>query len=123
MIDECCLPKQVDKVKIDNIKSFKSPQELGERVLSVEKDKDGYMDGRIVSVSDGLSRGGVPYYSVDYIVESTRGKNHYTAKAAIADHKLYVLTVQIKDADYTQSRDDIDYVLQSLDIHSDTSKG
>lgn len=109
----------MDKVKIDNIKSFKSPSELGDRVLNVEKDKDGFIDGKvnrveeefIVKENDPTS---FPVYKVDYSVESTRGKNHYVAKATVVDKKLFVLTVQIKEADYEDYKTSIGKVVDSL---------
>ena len=105
-------------MKIDNIKNFKSPGELGDRVLNVEKDKDGFIEGNVNRVEEGrlASQPEVPFYVVDYSVESTRGKNHYVAKAAVADKKLYVLTVQIKEVDNEEYKSSLDDVVNSLDI-------
>ena len=60
--------------------------------------------------------GGLPYYTFDYVVESTRGFNHFVAKAAVTGQRLYVLTVQIKEGDYTQYQDLVQGIAQSFTV-------
>jgi hypothetical protein len=37
-------------------------------------------------------------YNIEYKVETTRGSNHYLARCTIFHKKLYVLTIQCKEA-------------------------
>ena len=65
-----------------------------------------------VCQEEGVSGG--PYYAFDYVVESTRGYNHYVARAAVAAQRLYVLTVQIKEKDYPTQKDAIAAIAHSF---------
>jgi len=49
-------------------------------------------------------------------VESTRGFNHFVAKAAVKAQRLYVLTVQIKEKDYAANSDTITSIVDSFII-------
>ena len=60
--------------------------------------------------------GGMPYYIFDYLVESTRGFNHYIAKAAVKAQRLFVLTVQIKEKDYQANTKTISGIIDSFAV-------
>ncbi|CAM9320647.1 unnamed protein product, partial [Phaeothamnion confervicola] len=101
----------VDPIKIDALSRFGTPEEVGERVVAVERAKDGTLEVRLVSAAagdagaaaDGGGGGGdggaVPAYTLEYAVDSTRGKNRFVAKVAVRGGRLYVCTGQAKEAD------------------------
>ena len=73
------------------------------------------MEGKILKATEAVI-GSSPSYNIDYVVESTRGKNHYSVKAAIKDKKLFVFTVQAKDADFPSLEEKISTIMESLVI-------
>jgi hypothetical protein len=105
-------------VKINSIRDFVNVKQLAERVLAVEKAKEGFIDGRIisaresiVSTNDGAT---VPAFDLEYMVESTRGKNHFQSRATIAQRLLYVLTAQSKEDTNSSLDEGIKSILQSF---------
>lgn len=71
---------------------------MGKRIVAVEAKKEGVFNVNLVSTSS-ISEDDLEYYLFDYIVESSRGFNHYLAKAAVQNNKLFVFTAQIKEQD------------------------
>lgn len=95
----------VDKVKISNIKEFSTPAGLAERVVKVEKAKDGVFEANVVTAKESarpvsVADPSIPAYEIEYTVDSSRGQNHYLVKATVIDSKLYVFTVQSKEASF-----------------------
>ena len=101
----------VDRVKVDTIKDiFKEPLLLANKVTQVEKSKEGVFDVTILNTkeesvklasSPDSSQTTPPVsYIVEYKIDSSRGQNHYLVKSTIINKKLYVATVQTKDADW-----------------------
>lgn len=103
----------VDRVKIDDIRQFATPDELGKRVLDVEIKKDGdwYMIDPITLEKD-LRRTRVvkttelqsPFlsYLLDYEVDSSRGFKHYLVKTVVENKKLYVFTIQCEQDSFSK---------------------
>lgn len=56
------------------------------------------------------------YYTFDYQVESTRGRNRFLAKAAIHNKKLVVFTVQLPIAAYEANQAVADRMLASFQV-------
>ena len=101
----------VDRVKVNTIKDiFKEPLLLANKVTQVEKSKEGVFDVtilntnedtvKLVSSPDSTQTTPPVAYIVEYKIDSSRGKNHYLVKSTIVNKKLYVATVQTKDADW-----------------------
>jgi hypothetical protein len=95
---------KVDKVKINSIREFTSPEQLGGKVLDVEikKDADWYAieprKTRMLEAKEMIT----PQlsYFLNYQVDSSRGFKHYLVKTAVNDHKLYIFTIQCDENDY-----------------------
>lgn len=114
-------------MKINSIKQFSSPSDLAKRVIEVERSKEGFMDGEVLSarasevpamvvvsyssdgtgnvsdMSDGGSTG-IDAYDLEYQVESTRGLNHYNVRTTILNKNLFVFTVQYRQEDTERMR-------------------
>ena len=97
----------VDRVKVDTIKDiFKEPLLLANKVTQVEKSKEGVFDVTILNTKEDTVKLASPdstppvSYIVEYKIDSSRGQNHYLVKSTIINKKLYVATVQTKDADW-----------------------
>lgn len=94
----------VDPVKINNVREFTSPMGLAERVLAVERSKEGFIDGAILSAKETVIKlnddNVIPVYDLDYRVETPRGLNHFIVRSTIYQKRLYVFTVQCKEDMY-----------------------
>lgn len=106
----------IDKVKILQLKEFATPKELGDKVLNVEKSKEGFIDGSVIQAIEETQKNNI-YYTIDYVAESTRGKNHYLVKASVVDRELYVFTVQCKEADYVNLADEARGMINSFVVN------
>lgn len=106
----------VDQVKINSIDKIGSPQEVGNKVVNLELNKDGVTSAELLA-SSSEDRNGLTYYRVDYVVDSSRGAKHYMAKATITAQQLYVFTAQSKVADFDgDTETTLEQIVQSFDV-------
>lgn len=89
----------VDAVKIGKIDEFGTPNDVGLKVVAVEKKKDSVMSAALIS-TETVTYAGLTYYVIEYTVESGRGLKKYLAKATITGGNLYVITAQAKVDDF-----------------------
>lgn len=85
----------VDSVKIESIDKFGTPEIVGKKVVAVETKKDNVTSASVIA-ADSVTDGGLTYYIIDYVVDSSRGEKRYLAKATITGGQLYVFTAQAK---------------------------
>lgn len=102
----------VDPVKIDSLEAFGTPEEVADRVLTVEEGRDGVLDVQLRSLA--ADAGKPSYYTIEYFVESTRGKKVYLCKYCIAQKRLYVLQTQAKVVDYDDAASDVQQQLRAI---------
>lgn len=100
---------QVDPVRIERIEQTGTPAEVGGRIVNLEGKKEGVQK---VELLDSAQEGN--YYTFDYRVESTRGKNRFLAKAVINAQKLVVFTVQVPIPAYEPNQPIINHMLASF---------
>ena len=105
----------VDPVRLQSLEGFGSPDFVGERVVNVEKGRDGVLSAELKSAVKAEA-GGVTYYDIDYVNESKRGNNHYATRVAIRDGKLYTLEVRTKIADYAELEAEVRAIVSSFRI-------
>ena len=105
----------VDPVKLESLESFGTPDFVGNRIVTVEKGRDGVTGAELKQASKVVV-GGVTYYDIDYVNESKRGNNHYAARVGIQEGKLYVLTVQTKIKDFDEIEGEVRAVVDSFRI-------
>mmetsp|Transcript_19979 Transcript_19979/g.33464 ORF Transcript_19979/g.33464 Transcript_19979/m.33464 type:complete len:238 (+) Transcript_19979:74-787(+) len=127
----------VDPVKINNIKEFTSPSGLAEKVVNVEKAKEGVFETEVlgsketvvprllsdnrdtvISTENSAMQEPLFAYDIEYKVDSSRGLNHYVVRSAVGNKKLYVFTAQCKEASYPEVKDVTRQILDSLVIGS-----
>lgn len=105
----------MDRVKIDNILQFASPEELGAKVVAVERAKDGVLDAQLLRAVEAAPMSeGAPAYELEYAVQSTRGNNHFGVRTSIVDRRLYVFTVQCSEERYPLVKGDFGAILESI---------
>lgn len=105
----------VDPVKLESLEAFGTPLFVGERVVGVERKKDGVLSAELLSSGSEI-RGGITYYDIAYTNESTHGNNHYLSRIAIRDEKLVVFTVQSKNADYDELANEMASIAKSFSL-------
>lgn len=107
----------VDPVKIDSLSQFGTPKEVGKKVMGVERAKDGVLSAKLLAVGQADYEG-VPYYTIEYESESTRGNKHFIACVAINKKKLYVLTAQAKIDSFPKEEQNLRRVVASFRLTS-----
>ena len=109
---------KVDRVKISSIQDFASPSGVGEKVVAVERAKEGVFDAKLLASSASRTpmNEKFPAYDLEYNVESQRGNNHFVVKTSVIDQKLYVFTVQCREEDFPLLKDEMLTVLDSVAV-------
>ena len=103
---------------INGIKEvYSSAQSLADKLMEIERNKDGHIASSIVSASEKQLFGSSPpsssvsesssdprevvAYDIEYVVESTRGLNHYKTRTFVDRGKVFVFTIQCKEKMFT----------------------
>lgn len=95
----------VDPVKLASLESFGDPAFVADKIIGVERKKDGVLSADLLGSSADKDTAGKTYYEVEYASENVHsGLNHYISRIAIQDEKLYVFTAQSKEKDYSPER-------------------
>jgi hypothetical protein len=91
-------------------------------VLAVEAKRDGVLASNMLAVSTQPASIDDPsvYYIFEYTVDSTRGNNHFLVKVAVANGRLYVMTVQAKQQDFEELRSSITSIVRSFTVRLNT---
>ena len=125
---------------------FRSPDDLSKKLVEVERSKDGVFEVSVISASensvsvvsspssssinspsissslkemteiDSSSTNTIPAYTIDYVVESSRGTNHYVAKSVVFNRRLFVATAQSKKDDFDLVKPEITSILDSFHL-------
>jgi hypothetical protein len=108
----------VDRVKVKSVRDFGTVEQLAQRVINVEKAKEGVFEADVVSQSEATvsAAEGFPVYDLEYKIESSRGRKHFLVKSTIVDNKLYVFTVQMAEDGFGALEKDAHAILNSFKI-------
>lgn len=108
----------VDPVKISSVREFATPQGLAERVVSVEKSKEGVFEANVISASESQTpvTQSVPAYVIEYNIDSSRGQNHYLVKTTVINSRLYVFTAQAKEDSFPSLAKSLAEVVESFRV-------
>lgn len=101
---------------ISSIKAvYKSAPLLAEKLMDIERNKDGHISSRVLGVAEVPfgAAAEAPAYDIEYVVESTRGLNHFKTRTFVEAGKVFVFTVQCKEVMFNDLRADIDSVFAS----------
>ncbi|KAA8497690.1 PsbP domain-containing protein 2, chloroplastic [Porphyridium purpureum] len=105
----------VDPVKINSVKEFGTPEALGEKVIELERRKDGVSSATLLSSSQ-KNAGDLDYYYIEYEVASSRGHKRFLAVATITGKQLYVLTAQCVADAFAQNERTMRAIVDSLRV-------
>ena len=108
----------VDPVKIASIREFADPPGLADKVVKVEKSKEGVFEASVLAAQESAKpvADAVPAYEIEYKIDSSRGQNHYLVKATIIDSKVYVFTVQCKEETYAKLAPAAHMIIDSVKV-------
>jgi len=81
-------------VRISSVSEYGSVEDVGDKVLNAEKQKDGTMRAEMVS-AQAVSFGGYDGYEYEYEVATTRGTKRIVSRVAIKDKELYVVNATL----------------------------
>lgn len=104
---------------------FITPEKLADKILAVEREKEGFIDGAIVAIEQSnipiasktntnKDQSLIPAYNIDYQVETTRSKSHFLVKASIYNKNLYIFTIQCPQSSFDQLRSEMKDMLESI---------
>jgi PsbP len=106
----------VDPVRIGSLRDFGTPQEVAARVVAAELRRDGVfvvtlMKDPIEQMDEG---GNHVAYVLNYKSQGKRGDKRFVCKFYIAQNRLYALTAQCREDDYSKLEKDMDNALTSF---------
>lgn len=81
-------------VRISSVKEYGSVDDVGQKVLNAEKQKDGTLTASMISVR-AVSFGGYDGYEYEYEVVTTRGTKRIVSRVVIKDKELYVINAMV----------------------------
>ena len=103
----------VDPVRISSLQQFGTPEEVAARVVTAEVNRDGVFEVTLLNDPVETVEGA---YLLTYLSKGKRGDKHFVCKIYIENQKLYVLTAQIKESDYSGREKVIMEVVDSFRI-------
>ena len=104
----------VDRVKLDSLTSFGTPDFVGEKVVASERLRDGVVTATFNSATQ-FSKNGETYYELNYENVSSRGDNRYVSRVCVKDGRLYILTLKSR-IDDTAAVKILDAVADSFEV-------
>mmetsp|Transcript_11354 Transcript_11354/g.41552 ORF Transcript_11354/g.41552 Transcript_11354/m.41552 type:complete len:150 (+) Transcript_11354:568-1017(+) len=87
----------VDPLKIPSLEKMGTADQVGERLLKAELEKEITLEAEMVSTLERQSVSGQRVYQYEYMLDTTKGKKRVQVAVGIAGNKLYVLNAQCKD--------------------------
>lgn len=100
----------VDPVRIASLADFGTPEEVAAKVVLAEVNRDGVFD--VTLMKDPVAGDG--FYLLNYLSEGKRGRKRFVAKFYITKQKLYAMTAQCKEDDYTAFEKEIAEAVDSF---------
>ena len=105
----------MDPIKLASLEKFGDPTFVAERVVNVERNKNGVREVKLLDAANA-PRDGLSYYTMEYEVDSERGYYHYLAKLTVANGFLYVLTAKVKDGSWEEGRPAVQKILDTMQV-------
>jgi PsbP len=106
----------VDPVRIDSLRDFGTPQEVAARVVAAELRRDGvFVVTLMKDPIEQMDEGGKHVaYVLNYKSQGKRGDRRFVCKFYIAQNRLYALTAQCRENEYSTFEKDMDAALTSF---------
>lgn len=104
----------VDPVRLQKLRQFGTPEEVAAKIVTAEVNRDGVYEVTLVrdpiEDDDGA-------YVIEYISDGKRGKKRFVTRTIVNNGRLYVLTVQSKEEDFTeQTRKEVYNTIETFKV-------
>eukprot|EP00667_Euglena_gracilis_P013436 EG_transcript_13851 len=116
-LKKCSVGLAVDPIKLPSLEAFGDPAFVGERVVGVEKTRDGVLSAQLLGATNE-PRDGLAYYELEYAVAGSRGEYHHLARVAVAKGYLFVLTAKVKEATWSEAEPIVRQILRSFRVQA-----
>eukprot|EP00550_Attheya_septentrionalis_P004535 CAMPEP_0198285352 /NCGR_PEP_ID=MMETSP1449-20131203/4673_1 /TAXON_ID=420275 /ORGANISM="Attheya septentrionalis, Strain CCMP2084" /LENGTH=167 /DNA_ID=CAMNT_0043982757 /DNA_START=546 /DNA_END=1049 /DNA_ORIENTATION=+ len=90
----------VDPVRIQHLSDFGTPEQVAARVVTAEVNRDGVTS--VTLVTDPTEDPTTGAYLLNYLSQGKRGLKHFVTSTIVQNGKLYVLTAQVLEEDYSR---------------------
>ena len=99
-------------------KQFGTPEEVAAKVVTAEVNRDGVFEVTLVKDPVAVEEDGVLSYILNYLSQGKRGDKRFVAKFCIQNQRLYALTGQVAEADYTSKEKELMKAVESFRVIS-----
>jgi len=105
----------IDEVMVNSLADVGSVQQTAERIKKLEQDKDGNLMTEVLAASRGEVNG-VTADTIEYRSDTTRGFNHFLLRVALKNGKLYNITSQVPEDQWTELKGAAQGILDSMKL-------
>eukprot|EP00897_Mesotaenium_endlicherianum_P005366 jgi/Mesen1/4858/ME000244S04034 len=88
----------VNPVRIPSLREFGSVDDVAEKLLRAERKKESTRSAVLLRTTKREASGGVPLYTLEYALDSTRGAKRVLTAVTIASRKLYILNIAFSES-------------------------
>eukprot|EP00850_Spirogloea_muscicola_P004520 SM000019S05064 [mRNA] locus=s19:735552:736714:- [translate_table: standard] len=88
----------VTPVRIDSLRQFGSLDVVAGKLIEAEKKKQSTNDASIIAMGERETGDGVPLYTLEYALDSSRGIKRTLTAVTIASRKLFILNIAYPDS-------------------------
>lgn len=110
----------VNKVRIPTLREFGSLEDVTNRLIAAERRKESTREATLLRSTSREVRGGIPLYTMEYFLDSTRGTKRTLTAVTIASNKLYILNIAYSDSQGNPAppslTEPLHQVLESFDL-------
>ncbi|GHP05130.1 hypothetical protein PPROV_000388200 [Pycnococcus provasolii] len=105
----------VSPSRVDNLSSFGMLDDVADKLVGAEKNKESTISCELVSAVE-RGGGGNLIYDFEYRLDSTRGKKYVLSSVSIANRSLYILNVNLKGEPPVELVDQMREAVASFDV-------
>lgn len=103
----------VDPVRINSLEEFGTPGEVAARVVTAEVNRDGVFE--VTLLEDPLETPDKAYVLI-YLSRGKRGNKYFVCKIYVENQKLYVLTGQVMEDEYSSREKELMAIVDSFRV-------
>ena len=89
---------------------------MAAKVVLAEVNRDGVFEVKLINDPVAVEEDGVLSYVLNYLSQGKRGDKRFVAKFSIQNQRLYALTAQVAETDYTAKEKEIMKAVESFRV-------
>ena len=106
----------VDPIRLDNLRQFGTPDEVAAKVAMAEVNRDGVFDVKLMQDAQTIGDNDDNMVLLNYKSSGKRGEKRFVCVLAVKDHKLYAVTAQCKEDDYSSVEKEMIATVKSFQV-------